>query len=135
MSFKVFLAFNGIVVLMRLCSNDCLDEAMNLVRDFVQRYPPSLVKQPSPTDSSRSTRISLYGERPLVRLTDRTSIPEDRIPPFLLFKDLELLHHRSVSAKRRDYVNYIKWIASAYAGALRQRQTLTFAADSKSSAT
>ncbi|GJJ09290.1 hypothetical protein Clacol_003512 [Clathrus columnatus] len=114
-----------------MAHNDCLDEAINLVRDFMKRYPPSFVKEPSPVDPNRSTRVSLYAERPLVRLTERSSVPEDRIPPFLLFQDLELLHHRSVLAKRRDYIDYIKWVANAYAGALRQRQYLTFSAGSK----
>jgi uncharacterized radical SAM superfamily Fe-S cluster-containing enzyme len=83
------------------------------------------VKQPSPADPNRSTRTSLYAERPIVRFTERSAVPEDRITPFLTFNDLTLLHHRAVAAKRTTLIKYIKWVAKAYEGALRRRRDAT----------
>ncbi|KAF8508069.1 hypothetical protein JB92DRAFT_2814976 [Gautieria morchelliformis] len=109
--------------MMRLLTiNDRLDEAVDLIYQFVDRYPPQIVKHPSPPDPRQSTRTSLYAERPIVRLTDRSTIPEDRIPPFLTFRDLNTLHHRAIAAKRPDYITYITWVARAYEGALRRRR-------------
>lgn len=105
--------------------NGHLHEAMDFLHQFVARYPPPFVKQPSPPDPKRSTRTSLYAERPIVRLTERSTVPEDRIPPFLMFRDLNLLHHRAIAAKRPDYIAYITWVSKAYEGALRQRRVGT----------
>ena len=95
---------------------------MDLLHQFVDRYPPLIVKQASPSDPKRSSRTSLYAERPIVRLTERSMIPEDRIPPFVTFRDLNLLHQRAIAAKRQDYISYITWVGKAYEGALRRRR-------------
>lgn len=98
---------------------------MGLVRKFAELYPPGIVKQLPPSTSPGSPRISLYGDRPLVRLTERTTLREDRIPPFLMFEDLELLHHRCVVKKHTDHVDYLTYIAHSYEGALWRRRLAT----------
>lgn len=52
-------------------------------------------------------------------------MPEDRIPPLFTFRDLNLLHHRAIAAKRPDYIAYITWVAKSYEGALRRRRADT----------
>lgn len=111
-----------------LCSNQHLNEADDLLRRFVERYPPSLVRQPSPYNPQRSTKTVLYAERPLVRLIERFAVPEDRITPFLTFMDLSLFHHRAVAAKRTALINHIKWVVKVYEGALRRRRDATLRA-------
>lgn len=117
-------AWAGMLRLLAL--NDRLDEAVELLRRFVERYPPGLVKQVSPPHPKRSTRVILYADRPLVRLTERSSVPEDRITPFLTFMDIELLHHRAVAMRRHDHIAYITWVGRAYEGSLRKRRDETF---------
>jgi len=70
----------------------------------------------------------LYAERPIVRLTERFAVPEDRITPFLTFVDLSLLHHRAVVAKHTTILNHVKWVVKAYEGALRRRRDATLRA-------
>ncbi|KAI0339109.1 hypothetical protein BDW22DRAFT_1347966 [Trametopsis cervina] len=69
-----------------------------------------------------STRTSLVGSRPLVRLINSTEIPDETVPPLLTFSELEVLHHRLVSAKRAEDIRYIKWLSRAYEGALKARR-------------
>ncbi|KAF8576989.1 hypothetical protein K439DRAFT_1418570 [Ramaria rubella] len=117
------------IAMMRLLAlNGHLNEAMGLLHQFVERYPPGFVKQVPPPDPTRSTRTSLYAERPIVRLTERSSVPEDRITPFLTFRDLNLLHQRSIDEKHTEHIAYIAWASNAYEGALRRRRDTTLRA-------
>ncbi|KIO23502.1 hypothetical protein M407DRAFT_27028 [Tulasnella calospora MUT 4182] len=100
------------------CAGDT-DRAVQLVKAFVERYPPrSVLPTPTPSATSATTsaaavvkplspsslpqlslpaRVSLVAAQPLVRLTVNSKIPDTGISPFLCFKDLEILHHRLVS--------------------------------------
>ncbi|KAJ3789061.1 hypothetical protein GGU10DRAFT_305939 [Lentinula aff. detonsa] len=115
-----------------------LDQAQSHLRTFVARYPPSAVRHPSPAwnhsttlsiskPAFRSTRTSLVGTRPLVRLTSPLHLPCGKIPPVLVWRDLEVLHHRIVAfselRKRREKdLAYIKWVCKSYEWALRVRR-------------
>jgi len=100
-----------------------MDEALACLRAFVTRYPPYTVRAP-PTRLSniRSTRVSLAGARPLVRLTTALDVRDDHVPPLLTFADLEVLHHRLVAAGDLRGLAYVKWVCKAYEGALRKRR-------------
>ena len=108
-----------------------LDEAVAILHTFTFLYPPSNVKEPIPVDPRRSNRVSLYGDRPLVRLTEPTTVPEDRITPFLTFRDIELLHSRCVVKHRTDDIKFITWVGKAYEGYLRKKRDLTLKGGSK----
>lgn len=71
----------------------------------------------------RATRVSLADRgRPLVRLTTPLDVQDDRVPPLLVFADVEALHHRLVAADDLRGVAYVKWACKAYEGALRRRR-------------
>ncbi|KAJ3766004.1 hypothetical protein FB446DRAFT_676846 [Lentinula raphanica] len=104
-------------------------EALSHIRAFVSKYPPSAVRHPSSASNLsttrsiskpvfRSTRTSLVGARPLVRLTSPTDAVDavyaeqstplassynapnsqtSQIPPVLMWRDLEVLHHRIIA--------------------------------------
>ncbi|KAJ3994991.1 hypothetical protein F5050DRAFT_1695180 [Lentinula boryana] len=110
-----------------------LDRAQSHLRTFVARYPPSAVRHSSParnhsTTSSiskpafRSTRTSLVDTRPLVRLTSPLHLPCGKLPPVLVWRDLEVLHHRIVAKRREKDLAYIKWVCKSYEWALRVRR-------------
>jgi len=126
-----------------------LDKAMEQVRLFAQTFTPkALLALPTPTKppirsthtilsnsnpdqnidtptipvSSASSILSNIGGRPLVRLTSDTELVDDTVPPFLTFKDVELLHHRLVVANRLADVNYLRWLLESYSGSLRRRR-------------
>ncbi|KAJ2936150.1 hypothetical protein H1R20_g943, partial [Candolleomyces eurysporus] len=106
-----------------LTLNNELDRAMDFVRAFAAKYQPESVRRPPPKPSLRSTRTILGGaSRPLVRMTGATELPDDYVPPVLLFKDLEVLHHRLVAYGRVKDIDYIKWLSKAYEWALRVRR-------------
>lgn len=105
-----------------------LDQALNQVQTFAQRYPPSAIRQPTPKHPFRSTRTVLQGPRPLVRMTSTTEVPDDTVPPLLTFTDVELLHHRLVAASKKEAISYLMYICKAYEGALRVRRDLTMRA-------
>ncbi|KAJ3729140.1 hypothetical protein DFJ43DRAFT_1083633 [Lentinula guzmanii] len=124
-----------------------LDQAQSHLRTFVARYPPSAVRHPSTAwnhsttlsiskPAFRSTRTSLVGTRPLVRLTSPVDVVDvvyagqaaptmssfsgqgsqvgkilaeqgGKIPPVLVWRDLEVLHHRIV-AFSGSYSSYTK---------------------------
>ena len=69
--------------------------------------------------------LSAIGGRPLVRLTSDTEVVDDSVPPFLSFKDVELLHHRLIVAKRPADVKYLTWLLKSYSGSLRRRRERT----------
>jgi len=102
-----------------------LPEALKVLNEFVSLYPPMRVGQPAPVPSSRSSKVRLYAHRPLVRLTEPTTVPEDRITPFMTFRDIDLLHGRCVIKRRVKDINYLTWVGKAYEGNLRKRRDLT----------
>ncbi|KAJ3755569.1 hypothetical protein EV360DRAFT_49525 [Lentinula raphanica] len=112
-------------------------EALSHIRAFVSKYPPSAVRHPSSASNLsttrsiskpvfRSTRTSLVGARPLVRLTSPTDAVDatSQIPPVLMWRDLEVLHHRIIafSGLREKELAYIKWVCKSYEWALRVRR-------------
>jgi hypothetical protein len=110
--------------------NEDVDGALGVVRTFAGHYPPRSVQQALPKPALRSTKTVLgVGhtsiDRPLVRMTGALEVPDDYVPPLLLFKDLELLHHRLVMYGRAKDIAYLKWLAKAYEWALRVRRDET----------
>jgi hypothetical protein len=99
-----------------------VDRALDIVRSFVERYPPPAVRVPAPKPAFRSTRTALVGARPLVRMTSSTEVPDDTVPPLLTFSDVEILHHRLVSERKLREIGYLKYVCKAYEGALRARR-------------
>lgn len=95
---------------------------MDLVRDFVKTYPPSAIRTTPERPSLLSTRTSLVGARPLVRLMSSAEVPDDTVPPLLTFREVEALHHRLVAARREKDIKYLKWVCKSYEGALRARR-------------
>ncbi|KAJ3937660.1 MAG: hypothetical protein NXY57DRAFT_980396 [Lentinula lateritia] len=102
------------------------DRALFHLRTFVQKYPASAIRFPQKSSTLiqsqtttflkpalRSTRTSLVGTRPLVRLTSPVSAASaisivspvngqvgrsgGQIPPLLMWRDLEVLHHRIIA--------------------------------------
>ncbi|KAG8989172.1 hypothetical protein FRB93_003733 [Tulasnella sp. JGI-2019a] len=132
--------------------------AMELVRQFHKRYPPQAALPPNyPTkilnstqatelttikssstsirlpETSFPTRVALEAARqPLVRLTTNSLIPDNMIPPFLTFEDVEILHHRLVvestsgpleeRKERVKDVKHLTWLCRSYGGALQKRR-------------
>ena len=50
-------------------------------------------------------------------------MPDDNVPPFLTFVDIEMLHHRLIASESegaRKEIGYIKWMCRAYERALRE---------------
>lgn len=133
---------------------------VELVRQFHERYPPSASLPPATdTDSSESadtlvtdlviatrssapvlrlpttsfpTRVSLTAPQPLVRLTTNSQIPDNTIPPFLTFGDMEVLHHRLKTGssigpaedrkQREKDMRFLTWVCRSYGGALQRRK-------------
>ncbi|KAJ7270934.1 hypothetical protein C8J57DRAFT_294530 [Mycena rebaudengoi] len=114
---RAHIAFMRILTL-----NGELHRALNHVRAFVAQYPPSHLYNRSHKPNFRSTRTILVGARPLVRLTSPNEVPDDGVPPLLMFQDLEILHHRLVAASMVREIGYIKYISKAYEWALRGRR-------------
>ncbi|TFK29156.1 hypothetical protein FA15DRAFT_664477 [Coprinopsis marcescibilis] len=106
--------------------NEQVDRALELVRAFSKRYDPSAVRERAPKPFLRSTKTVLVGAKPLVRMTSATEVPDDFVPPMLLFKDVEVLHHRLVAKRRHKDVGYLKWVCKAYEWALRVRRDESF---------
>ena len=102
---------------------------MQLVRDFVARYPPHVVKHANPKPALRSMRVSLEAPRPLVRLFTPVEVPDDTVPPLLSFPEVEVLHHRLVARGDQKNIGYLTWVCMAYAGALKQRKDATLHAE------
>ncbi len=95
------------------------------LRSFVERYPPSAIRDPLTIQkpAMRATRTSLVADRPLVRLTSTVEVPDGHIPPLLVWRDLEVLHHRMVGMRGKEKdIAYIKYVCKAYEWALRVRR-------------
>lgn len=103
-------------------SNNEVSRALDLLRSFVVKYPPNAVRAPSPRLYFQSTRTSLIGSRPLVRMSSFLDVPDDNVPPLVTFRDLELLHHRLVDEGREKDIKYTTWVCKAYEWALRIRR-------------
>jgi hypothetical protein len=107
---------------MLLTSNENVTRAMSLLRAFAAKYPPNSVRTPSPKLPFQSTRTSLVGNRPLVRMTSAADMADDNVPPLITFRDVELLHHRLVDEGMEKDIKYITWLCKAYEWALRVRR-------------
>ncbi|KXN85228.1 hypothetical protein AN958_11503 [Leucoagaricus sp. SymC.cos] len=105
-----------------------MDRAMHVVHTFVQRYPPTSLRTPPEKPDFRSTRTSLVGARPLVRMTTTSDVPEDGVPPLLTFRDLEVLHQRLIVFGMYKEIGYLKWVAKSYEWMLRVRRDEAFRA-------
>ncbi|KAF7373557.1 hypothetical protein MSAN_00566100 [Mycena sanguinolenta] len=114
---RAHVAFMRVIVL-----NGQLQRALEHVKAFAERYPPSHLYDSRLKPGFRSTRTVLVGPRPLVRLSSPNEVPDDSVPPLLMFSDLELLHHRLVGASMKSGIGYIKYISKAYEWALRGRR-------------
>ncbi|KIY43210.1 hypothetical protein FISHEDRAFT_53994 [Fistulina hepatica ATCC 64428] len=111
---------------------DDVDGALSHIRHFVALYPPTDLRDVACTIPERSTRTALQAQRPLVHLTARPEVADDHVPPLLLFRDLEVVHHRLIAraytvqpAQRRAAqagIKYITWVAKSYEGSLRGRR-------------
>ncbi|RPD77124.1 hypothetical protein L226DRAFT_360122 [Lentinus tigrinus ALCF2SS1-7] len=100
-------------------------EGVQLVRRFVERYPPDIVKRANPKLPLRSTRTVLEAPRPLVRLVSPTDLPDNTVPPLLSFPELEMLHHKLVAKGDKESIGYLKYVCMSYSGALRRRKEAT----------
>lgn len=112
-------------------STENLDQALSHLQSFVKRYPASAIREPQSIVklSMRATRTSLVADRPLVRLSTLSEVPDSDVPPLLTWKDLEVLHHRLVAAGRREKdIAYIKYVCKSYEWALRVRRDETMRA-------
>ncbi|KAJ6463447.1 hypothetical protein C8R45DRAFT_1025746 [Mycena sanguinolenta] len=114
---RAHVAFMRVIVL-----NGQLQRGLDHVKAFAERYPPSHLYDSRPKPGFRSTRTVLVGPRPLVRLSSPNEVPDDSVPPLLMFSDLELLHHRLVAVSMKSGIGYIKYISKAYEWALRARR-------------
>ncbi|PPR02305.1 hypothetical protein CVT24_011643, partial [Panaeolus cyanescens] len=101
---------------------DEIDRSLAQLRRFAAEYPPSSVRQPAPKHPSRSTRVSLVGARPLVRVIPATEVPDDHVPPLITFRDVEVLHHRLIDEERPQDIKYLTWLCKSYEWALRIRR-------------
>lgn len=100
-------------------------EGVELVRKFVEQYPPNSVKQANPKLPLRSTRTVLQAPRPIVRLVSPTELPDDTVPPLLSFPELEVLHHKLVAKGDKESIGYLKYVCMSYKGALMRRKEAT----------
>lgn len=112
----------SLVLLLIVSRAGKVEEAMNEVRRFVAKYPPSCVQSSASKLAIRGTRTSLVASRPLVRMTSTVDMPDDAVPPILTFGDLELLHHRLMTEGDEKEISYIKFICKTYEGRLRSRR-------------
>jgi hypothetical protein len=55
-------------------------------------------------------------------MTSSAEVPDDHVPPLLMFDDLEMLHHRLVATDSREEIGYLKYLCKAYEWALRVRR-------------
>jgi hypothetical protein len=117
------LFFSGISVNTNIHNrSDEWDRAMQHLKSFAAQYPPNDVRTPTPKTNLRSTRTSLVGSRPLVRMTSETEVPDDHVPPLMMFRDLSILHHRLMDEGRTKDIKYVTWLCKAYEWALRIRR-------------
>lgn len=92
------------------------------LRLFAAHYPPNDARTPTPKSIFRSTRTSLVGSRPLVRMTSETEVPDDHVPPLIMFRDISVLHGRLTDEGRTKDIKYLTWLCKAYEWSLRIRR-------------
>ncbi|EJU00254.1 hypothetical protein DACRYDRAFT_109000 [Dacryopinax primogenitus] len=98
---------------------DQLDESLSLVRVFMKRFPPvSLHARPQTPGEALAFRPALRSSQAERSLSES----DDAVPPVLLFRDVELLHHRLVARGRFEDVGFLRWACKAYVGGLRERR-------------
>jgi len=95
---------------------------MDQLREFAAMYPPEVIKTPVLRSPLSSTKTSLIGERPLVRMTSVTEVPDDYVPPLVVFRDIEVLHHRLLVEERKKDIGFVTWLCKSYEWALRIRR-------------
>jgi hypothetical protein len=59
-------------------------------------------------------------------MTGTTEVPDDSVPPLLMFSDLELLHSRLAFIGMERAVKYVNWVAKTYEWMLRVRRDEAF---------
>lgn len=112
-----------------------MDGALRLVREFQELYPPDMVSENlNPDLQVIVSKPGLEGPRPLVRLSERGLVNDDSVPPALTFTDVELLHHRLMTAgpggeSRKKDIDYLTWLTSAFAGRLKDRRGMNLLVD------
>ncbi|KAF9562861.1 hypothetical protein CPC08DRAFT_662543 [Agrocybe pediades] len=99
-----------------------IDRAMEHLREFGAKYPPEVIKSSAPTSPLYSNKVSLAGERPLVRMTSAAEIPDDYVPPLIVFRDVDVLHHRLLVEERKKDIGFVTWLCKSYEWALRMRR-------------
>jgi hypothetical protein len=95
---------------------------MQHLKAFAAQYPPNDIRTPTPKSILRSTRTSLVGLRPLVRMTSEAEVPDDHVPPLMMFRDISVLHERLMDESRTNDIKYVTWLCRAYEWALRVRR-------------
>ena len=95
---------------------------MHHLKAFATRYPPKHIRTPTPKTNLRSTRTALEGSRPLVRMTSETEVPDDHVPPLIVFRDVSVLHLRLTDEGRVEDIKYVTWMCKSYEWALRVRK-------------
>jgi len=111
-----------VAIIRVLAINENLTRAMAHLRAFAAKYPPNTIRTPSPKLHFQSTRTSLVGSRPLVRMTSSADMIDDNVPPLITFRDVEILHHRLVDEGMEKDIKYVTWLCKAYEWALRVRR-------------
>ncbi|KAG7447353.1 uncharacterized protein BT62DRAFT_948401 [Guyanagaster necrorhizus] len=99
-----------------------LDAALDQLRAFVAKYPPSALRHQPAKPGLRSTKTVLTGSRPLVRMASAAEVPDSHVPPFVLFRDIDVLHNRLVASGDVNGIAYVKYVCKAYEWALRVRR-------------
>ena len=119
----MLLFFSGIGVNLNIHNRSGeLDRAMKHLKNFVAKYPPNHIRTPTPKSTFRSTRTSLLGSRPLVCMTSTTEVPDDHVPPLMMFRDISVLHMRLLDEGRMKDITYMTWLCKSYESALRMRR-------------
>ncbi|GAA5969731.1 hypothetical protein JCM11641_008020 [Rhodosporidiobolus odoratus] len=104
------------------------DEALSVLKRFVSLYPPTALSSgvtlpalpPKPsTRPSQSLALPPLPIRLSSSLYPETAPPLDALrPPFLTFKDLQLLHLRLANMEDKEGLSFVKWVGKAYEAAL-----------------
>ncbi|GAA6034380.1 hypothetical protein JCM8097_002696 [Rhodosporidiobolus ruineniae] len=107
------------------------DEALKVLDRFVELYPPSLLATPVPVPRPPPASPAAPPALPAGPLPPRpirissplypeTAPPLDALrPPYLLFEDLRLLHHRLAEMENKKGMRRVAGVVNAYRGALR----------------
>lgn len=112
-----------------LFRTDNIYRAVDHLKFFADRYPPHSMRKPAPKPALRGTRTVLDAARPLVRMTTSVELPDDTVPPLIMFKDVEILHHKLVAHERGRHIGYLTYLCKAYEGALRARRDAAMIAE------